>query len=458
MHRTFVSMALAIAAGAIFVALFAVAWLVPTARDSDRADRAPITTPRGGRPHDAEELILFPDVTLPEVSACPACDTDCEPIHVDPGALPSFVLPDSPKPIPPDPGNRPLSLIKVKPSRPPPSAAEIAIRDAQEWLMHHQRTDGSWSFDHSANNVHAGPVNNPGKLKSTTGATGLAMMALLRTPDMRRHVPRQDEILRGAKHLLKWEEKNVEAKRPAGDLRGEEGDMLCQAWATIALCEAYGATMDNSLKRPAQDAIAYIESVQHADGGWGQSPGEPGECLVSAWNIQALKAGHLVYLEISGKAIRQSITFLDSIQSDGGSRYGSTKPGDRDAACTAAGHLCRMYLGRKRDDPSLIKGVAHLSQGGPATNDVIYNYKASQVMLHWDRRDGKLWRDTLEPQILAAQVRTGRYSGEKGSWFAADERIGGAIGRLGYTALQSITVGRRFEPQPHQWMEDSDEF
>jgi len=462
MPRTFVSWALAIVAAAIFLGLCFLGWRVPNERDSKQADRAPRTTTTQGKDRsNTEAVMLPPDITGPEFSACAVCGSTCEfiHVHVDLEPVSCVEFSETPKPIPQDLGNRPFTLIKFKLSKPPPTAAEIAIRDAQEWLMHHQQADGGWSFDHSANNAHAGPANNPGKLKSTTGATGLAMMALLRSPDMRvRDRKHAEEIQKGAKYLLKWQEKNLEAKRHPGDLRGEEGDMLCQAWATVALCEAYNVSQDKTLQKLAQDAITYLESVQQADGGWGRSPGQPGECLVSAWNIEALKVGHLANLKISRRAVQQSITFFDSIQSDGGARYGSTKPGDGDAACTAAGLLCRMYLGKKRDDPAIGRGVAWLSQRGPATHDVFYNYHASHVMLHWGNREWTLWREKLTPQILAAQKLTGSYSAEKGSWFVEDERLSDAIGRLGCTALQSLTIQRQFEPQPHQWVENSDDF
>lgn len=461
MPRTFVWWALAIVAASLLLGLCSIGWMASSGIHSEQADPARrTTTAQGETRSNTEALLRSPDLTTPELSACAGCGTVCDVPPIAPlEPVTSVEFPDAPKPIPFDLGNRKFTLIKVKLSKTPPTAAEMAIRDAQEWLMQHQQADGGWSFDHSANNPHAGPVNNPGKLKSTTGATGLAMMALLRTPDMRvRDRKHAEEIQKGAKYLLKQQEKNLEAKRHPGDLRGEEGDMFCQAWATIALCEAYNGSRGKTLEKLAQDAITYIESVQHADGGWGRSPGQPGECLVSAWNIEALKVGHLAYLNISRKAVHQSITFFDSIQSDGGVRFGSTKPDNGDAACTAAGLLCRMYLGKKRDDPAIGRGVTWLSQRGPAPRDVIYNYHASHVMVHWGNREGIAWREKLDPQILAAQKQTGSYSAEKGSWFVEDERIGDAIGRLGCTALQSLTVQRQFEPQPHQWVENSEDF
>ena len=60
----------------------------------------------------------------------------------------------------------------------------------------------------------------------------------------------------------------------------QEGTMYAQGIATIALCEAYGMTQDESLRQPAQRAIDFICWAQHSAGGWRYYPSQPGDTTV----------------------------------------------------------------------------------------------------------------------------------------------------------------------------------
>jgi hypothetical protein len=56
--------------------------------------------------------------------------------------------------------------------------SEAAVARGLNWLAAHQRADGSWHFNHQ-NETCNGYCRHPGTFPSTTGSTGLALMAFL---------------------------------------------------------------------------------------------------------------------------------------------------------------------------------------------------------------------------------------------------------------------------------------
>ena len=59
--------------------------------------------------------------------------------------------------------------------------------------------------------------------------------------------------------------------------------MYAHGLATIALCEAYGATRNKVIGKAAQSAVDFIQSAQHPDtGGWRYNAGAGGR-YVGAW-------------------------------------------------------------------------------------------------------------------------------------------------------------------------------
>ena len=147
------------------------------------------------------------------------------------------------------------------------------------------------------------------------------------------------------------------------DLR--DGSMYGHALATIALCEAYAMTQDAAPAEPAQGAIRFIEYAQDAKGGgWRYNPGEPGDTTVTGWMLMALKSGQMAKLQVATPAIFLAERFLSSVQNEDGSMYGYMTRQPRHTT-TAVGLLCRMYTGWRRDNPGLVKGVAHLAAVGP---------------------------------------------------------------------------------------------
>jgi hypothetical protein len=307
--------------------------------------------------------------------------------------------------------------------------SEEAVERGLRWLLAHQRIDGSWNFNHTTDAcMHY--CTHPGTDASTTAATGLALLPFLGAGYTHREGEFQDVIGRGLDYLRS---RGVLISY-GNDLR--DGSMYGQGLATIALCEAYGMTHDETLKVPAQrglDFIVYVQDLQ--GGGWRYNPGAPGDTTVTGWMLMALKSGQMARLNVPSPAIGLAERFLDSVQTADGSQYGYMSHRPRPTT-TAVGLLCRMYTGWRRDNPGLVRGVAHLNAWGPADDNIYYNYYATQVMFHWAGPEWETWNRAIRERLIATQGRGGH---ESGSWYFGGN-YGDVGGRLYNTAMATMIL------------------
>ena len=161
----------------------------------------------------------------------------------------------------------------------------------------------------------------------------------------------------------------------------------------------------------------------------------------------ALKSGYMAGLTIPPATVRKASQFLDGVQSEGGARYGYLDAqGIKTDATTAIGLLCRMYLGWKKDNPTLQRGIQWLSKRGPSANNMYYNYYATQVMRHWEGEEWTNWNRQMRDQLIHTQARQGH---EEGSWFISGGDYGAITGgRLYCTAMAAmiLEVYHRYMP------------
>ncbi|MCA9248113.1 MAG: hypothetical protein KDA42_13385, partial [Planctomycetales bacterium] len=228
------------------------------------------------------------------------------------------------------------------------------------------------------------------------------------------------------------------------------GNMYAHGLGAIALCEAYAMTKDGGLAGPAQSTLNFIVTAQDpVGGGWRYSPRQPGDTSVVGWQLMALKSGHLAYLNVPPITIAKASKFLDSVQTDSGSAYGYATPGGGNAT-TAVGLLCRMYLGWKKDEPALQRGVEKMAKAGPSNSDCYFNYYGMQVMFqasnggqegpHW-----KDWNNKLRDFLVNSQGKEGT---ETGSWFFKGGHANEAGGRLYCTAMSAMTLEVYYRHMP----------
>jgi len=314
-------------------------------------------------------------------------------------------------------------------------AEESSVAKGLKWLAKQQEADGSWSFTQ-------GGFANPGRYRSKTGATALALLPFLGAGQTHTEGEYKSTVRKGLDFLVK----QMKHTPQGGDLRGEGAQMRWHGIATVVLCEAYGMTRDKRLHKPAQEAVNYICAMQDAaSGGWPPKSGEKPCTTVTAWQVMALKSAHMAYLQVSPVVVKRVFGFLTAVQAEGGAKYGETNPRDVNDASTAAGLLCRIYLGWKHSEPALKKGVVHLSGVGPSKVDVSLNHFGQQVLWHWGGRDWSKWNRAMRRQIVETQVVDG---GEAGSWFNPDDVHAADGGRLFQTALNTMILEVYYRHMP----------
>lgn len=254
----------------------------------------------------------------------------------------------------------------------------------------------------------------------------------------------KDVVRRGLYFLTTQMRIKNEGGRQAGDLSQAGGNMYAHGLSAIVLCEAYAMTQDRTLLGPAQLALNHIVYAQDPiGGGWRYAPRQPGDTSVVGWQLMALKSGHMAYLAVPPATVQGAIKFLDSVQADGGARYGYTGPG-QGAATTAVGLLCRMYLGWKQDHPALKRGIEYLSRSGPHPTNMYYNYYATQVMRQYCGEPGspdhelwEKWNVKMRDQLVNSQEKNGH---AKGSWFFPEGHSAERGGRVYSTSMATMTL------------------
>lgn len=318
------------------------------------------------------------------------------------------------------------------------AGSEAAVANALRWIAAHQLPDGGWNFDHTL-----GPGQrlspNPGTLRdSRNAATAMALLPFLGAGQTHVEGEYKETVARGLTFLIAQQKSNGSFHEPGGA-------MYAHGLASIVLTEAYAMTQDPALAPPAQAAINFIVYAQDpVGGGWRYQPRQAGDTSVVGWQLMALKSGNMGYLQVPGAVIAGASRFLDSVQTDGGAKYGYASPG-AGPATTAVGLLCRMYMGWKHDHPALQRGVEYLDKSGPSESNMYYNYYATQVMRHYGGEAWERWNSKMRDFLVKTQSTDGP---AKGSWFIPGDHGAERGGRLYCTSMATMILEVYYRHMP----------
>lgn len=340
--------------------------------------------------------------------------------------------------------------------------SENALDLGLEWLVRHQRSNGSWSFMHRKGDHHCPNClcHNEGSSGAEHAATALALLALLGAGDTHLSGQYRDHVAAGLRFL-------IEHQHSDGSLMDPSGRMYSHGLAALALCEAMAMTRATSatprtkpdssksnsddagitqdeLFQAAQQAVRFVELAQHAGGGWRYQPGQAGDTSVVGWQMMALKSAQLSGINADPQVVQKATVFLDSVSDDRiGSCYGYTSGRSAQnvlvsgsiGATTPIGLLCRMYTGWDRRQPGLKLGVERLSRGARGGQGLYFYYYSTQVMYHFGGPEWERWDHWMRNYLVRSQKRSGS---ERGSW-----QFQGSFdnaGRVYCTALAVMTL------------------
>ena len=309
--------------------------------------------------------------------------------------------------------------------------SEEAVQRGLDWLALHQTASGMWS-NHAFHLNKKCNCTEPGQEFDVAG-TAFGLLPMLGAGETPRRGRYSKNVLRGLAYL-------ISKQKPEGKF---SDNMYENALATIALCEAYGLTKDQRYLLPAQAAAQYIVQAQHAGGSWGYSPGTKGDTSITAWQFAALKAAHYAGLSVPAATFTRVGDFLDTIADPAGTGYGYNAPG-AERKMSAAGLLCREYLGWWPTHPGLVKAMTPLTRNFVTKEQpsIYYLFYATQLMHHAGGEAWESWNPKVRDFLIETQDQ-GQQAGhehQKGSWSPRGDDFAVQGGRLMFTSLALLTL------------------
>ncbi|MGI8980488.1 MAG: prenyltransferase/squalene oxidase repeat-containing protein [Pirellulaceae bacterium] len=309
---------------------------------------------------------------------------------------------------------------------------EASVARGLKWLSLHQNNDGSWSVNgfQTAGKCNC---NGQGGVGGKSAGTALAMLPYLGAGQTHLVGKYKHTVSRG----LRW---MIENQGEDGDLRAGSNDnsgMYTHGQATIVLCEAFAMTGDEQLRLPAQKAVDFIVKAQYRDGGWRYQPGpptQPGDTSVVGWQLMALQSARAANLTVPPDTLGMAEVFLEGVSQKEGAVYGYQRGHGVTPAMTAEGLLCRMYLGWKKDNPSLGRGVRWLVDEhlpSERTPNIYYWYYGTQTLHHFGGEEWEKWNVQMRDVLVRSQETSGHVAG---SWAPRDQHAY-AGGRIYQTSL-----------------------
>jgi Prenyltransferase and squalene oxidase repeat len=318
-------------------------------------------------------------------------------------------------------------------------ASERAVAAALNWLYRHQNTNGSWSLQHTRR-CRGSRCSGIGSVHADAAATAMGLLPYLAAGQTHRDKgPYQQTINRAVLWMLKQQ-------KPDGDLSGGAPQpMYAHGLATIALCEAYGLSRDESLRGAAQKAVRFIEQAQNQQtGGWRYHPGDTGDTSVVGWQVMALESAQMAHLEVDTRALANVDRWLKSVaKGDEGGLYAYLPHREATPTTTAIGLLCRQYLGTSRDAPAMQEGVRYLLQNLPnrdADRNSYYWYYGTLVMHNLLGSEWDTWNRRMRRVLIESQAKEDCVMGSWDPEVPSVDAWGSQGGRLMTTAFATLSL------------------
>jgi hypothetical protein len=218
----------------------------------------------------------------------------------------------------------------------------------------------------------------------------------------------------------------------------------------LTLVESFGMS-----RRGRQEAVAAVGDLiacQRFDGGWDEhvipNARHASKLSPTTWAVLALKSAKVVGLAGAGEALDRTLGFLKREQAQALAQVDQARV---PAAVSAVG-VARLFAGGRANDEAVreLAGiVADRTPAWPAEGlgeEVIAWYHGT--LLTYDSGEGwRKWNKALRETLLAHQVHEGA---EKGSWDPRTESPPFRWGRVGATALATLSLEVYLRYSPHR--------
>ena len=181
--------------------------------------------------------------------------------------------------------------------------------------------------------------------------------------------------------------------------------------ATIALCEAYGMTLDPELREPTERALNYIVATQHPRRGcWRYQPQVGSDTSVTGWMLMALKSAQMAHLEVPEHTWAGLERFMSSAEVANHPhlfRYNPYAPDTErqrhgrlpSDTMTAVGLLIRLYTGSNRTDEQMIMRAEYLAESSPGLPPTVHCRSHHEVGRQRAKGDGCAVRERRRDRV-----------------------------------------------------------
>jgi hypothetical protein len=344
---------------------------------------------------------------------------------------------------------------------------EDAVRAALKWLAHHQGPDGGWGSESFANQCSGGRCSGGGDSSYDAGVTGLSVLAFLGAgyiPMSKDEYPdpvdpgRTLKFGETVKRGIQWLIAHQDPEGCVGD-RGTKY-MYNHAIAALALSEAYGMTVSQAVREPAQKAIDFLVAAQNPSKAWRYaSRSGDNDTSVTGWAVMALKSAELSDLTFPKSAYEGALAwFTEATEQSGyypvgynarstGKVYipGKNEQFDHHASMSAVSVMSRIFIQKTKREPSLTAVTlltSDLPEWKQSKVDFYYWYYASLALFQYDGPEGPIWLKWNEPMKNAiVPHQKGRSDGCRiGSWDPESDRWGFEGGRVYAAAINCLTL------------------
>ena len=361
------------------------------------------------------------------------------------------------------------------------------VRAALDWLVRHQKKDGSWSCDNyitdcadpkkPCQHQHPAYTDGRGFTGYDPGVTALALWAFVSAGHTHTggNAKYRPTVLAAKSYLVGQQTKSEEPKTNGflGHTTAEEA-IYNHAIATVALGELLYKSKDPDpeFRACVERAVAYCLEARNDGYAWKYDfRSGKNDTSVTGWMVRAIVVGEKCakrkFITIDpakvAEAKKGAVSWLNRVTSAKSGITGYQSPGDPGAslraaypepypyskdpsAMTAAAVACHLACGADRGDTALQQSASYLVRELPEWKlakgkrqskvNLYYWYYGTHALEQFGGKPWKAWRSAIKQALVPSQCVGGC---EDGSWDPIGE-WGAAGGRVYSTAMSVIVL------------------